>query len=512
MSSSSPPSRRGRRRRSTKAPQSETVTPTTTAIGGHHKSLCDDDLERIHQAVLHILSQIGLADVSPRARALLLEVGAHESDDSRMLFPATLVRSALSQTPAQTVLCGRRAHHDMTLSGDHVYTGTGGAAPTVVDLGTGMYRNATLRDLFNAAKLVDALPHIHFFSRSLVATDIADPRELDLSTTLVCLAGTSKHVMVSASDASHVREIADICYQVAGSEAAFRARPFLSLNVNHAVPPLRFHGDSCDVLIEAVHAGIPVHVNVFGQLGASSPVTIAGSVAQTTAETLAGVILAWATKPAAAVIAGPRPMITDLRTGAMSGGSGEQALANCAAIEMMRHYHLPNSIIAGATDSKAMDAQAGYEKALSVSQAVQSGAHLITQACGMHAGLMGVAYESYVMDNDMLGAILRSATAIEVSDQTLAIDSIAQAVHGEGHFLGHGETYARMKSDFLYPDIADRRSVEEWTAAGQPELLSVARNRVRTLLDAHSPEDTSTLARLADTLALNLVARGVNLG
>ena len=511
MSSSSPPPRRDRRRRGAQTPSAEAAIPTTRAIGGRQKSLTAGDIERMHKAVLHILSDLGLTDASPRARTLLLDAGARENSDARMLFPPALVETALSQTPSQTVLCGRHAQYDMLLSGDHVYTGTGGAAPMVVDLETGVYRNSTLRDLFDAAKLVEALPHIHFFSRSLVATDISDARELDLSTTLVCLAGTAKHVMVSASDPGHVREIADICYQLAGSEAAFRARPFLSLNVNHAVPPLRFHGDSCDVLIEAVAAGIPVHVNVFGQLGASSPVTIAGSVAQTTAEAIAGVILAWAANPGAAVIAGPRPMITDLRTGAMSGGSGEQALANCAAIEMMRHYQLPNSIIAGATDSKTMDAQAGYEKALSISQAVQSGAHLVTQACGMHAGLMGVAYESYVLDNDMLGAILRSATAIDVSDQTLAVDSIAQAVYGEGHFLGHAETYARMKSDFLYPDIADRRSVEEWTAAGQPDLLSVARDRARALLKSHKPQDVSTLLGLGDALGLKLVELGVNL-
>ena len=478
-------------------------------MGGRHRLLLKSDIERMHRAVLRILSEIGLSDVSPRARTLLLDAGAHESHDSRILFPSTLVDSALSQTPSQTILCGRHAHHDMILSGNHVYTGTGGAAPNIVDLETGAYRDSTLRDLFDAARLVDSLPHIHFFSRSLVATDISSPRELDLCTALTCLAGTSKHVMVSASDPLHVREIADICYQVAGSEAAFRERPFLSLNVNHAVPPLRFHRESCDVLIEAVTAGLPAHINVFAQLGASSPVTIAGSVAQTTAEAIAGIVLAWATRPGASVIAGPRPMITDLRTGAMSGGSGEQTLANSAAIEMMRHYNLPNSIIAGATDSKAMDAQAGYEKALSVSQAVQSGAHLVTQACGMHAGLMGVAYESYVMDNDMLGAILRSATAIEITDETLSVDAIAQAVHGEGHFLGHAQTYARMKSDFLYPDIADRRSVEEWTAAGQPDLVAVARERARSMLKAYEPKDAVTLARLDTSLKLRLKERGV---
>ena len=462
----------------------------------------------------HILAEVGVSDVSPRASSALVAAGAHETRHGRLVFPPAMVESAVAEVPSSLTLCGQDARHDLTVSGSHVYTGTGGAAPNVVDSETGEFRPATLRHLFDAARLVDALDHVHFFSRSLVATDIADARELDLYTALACIAGTSKHVMVSASDPRHVAEITKICYRIAGSETAFRARPFLSLNVNHAVPPLRLHAESCDVMIEAIDAGIPVHANVFGQLGASSPVTIAGSVAQTTAETLAGVMLAWATKSDALVIAGPRPMITDLRTGAMSGGSGEQALATSAAIEMMRFYNLPHSVIAGATDSKSVDIQAGYERALCVTQAVHSGAHLVTQACGMQAGLMGVALESYVIDNDLLGAVLRSATPIEINTETLALDAVAEAVQGDGHFLGDAQTYARMKSDFLYPDMADRSSIEAWTSAGQPDLREAARERVRSLLAAAPPAhaDTGVITGLCNDLGLDLAAHEVSLG
>jgi trimethylamine--corrinoid protein Co-methyltransferase len=278
-----------------------------------------------------------------------------------------------------------------------------------------------------------------------------------------------------------------MCATIAGSPEAFREKPFLSLNINHVVPPLRFDPDACDVLIEAVRLGIPVSVNTFGQLGASSPVTIAGSVTQTIAETLAGVVVAWAADPGARVIFGPRPMVTDLRTGAMSGGGGEQALLTATAIQMARHYGLPNSTIAGATDSKLADAQAGFEKALNVSLAVQAGCNIITQACGVQASLMGASFEAYVIDNDMLGAILRSASQLEVSPQTVSPAMISEVVRGEGHFLGHADTFARMQSDFLYPRIADRRSPAEWEADGAKDIRQVAHDRAQEILAQHFP-------------------------
>jgi trimethylamine--corrinoid protein Co-methyltransferase len=362
----------------------------------------------------------------------------------------------------------------------------------IVDLETGAYRESTLRDLYDAARLVDALEHVHFFSRSLVARDVSDLLSLELNTVFASLAGTTKHVCVSASKPDHVEQIAKMCHAVAGSEQAFRARPFLSLNINHAVPPLRFDPEACEVLLKAVEMGIPAMVNTFGQMGASSPVTMAGCVAQTIAETLAGMVLGWLIDPRAHLIFGPRPMVTDLRTGGMSGGSGEQATLTAACVQMARHFNIPNSTIAGATDSKIADAQAGYEKSLNVTLAAQAGCNFITQACGMQASLMAVSLEAYVIDNDMLGTILKSLAPVEVDPLTLALDNISEVVSGEGHFLGQPDTLARMSSDFVYPQLADRRSPSQWEDAGSQDIRTVARQRTMQLLATHFPSHLGT--------------------
>ena len=483
-------SRRGRRQRSSSSSEAGHAQPTTAstvAIGGRYKPLDQPELKQIDQAIFGIFGTIGLSEAPAIGTDTVLVVGGRLSDDGRLTFPPELVERALKGLRKNVTLYGQKPGHELTLHNKNVYLGTGGAAPYVVDIETGAYRESTLKDLYDAARLADALEHIQFFSRSLVARDMPDEQSLDINTAFASLCGTTKHVMVSASQPEHVRPIAEMCYAIAGSQEAFRAKPFLSLNINHVVPPLRFHAESCEVMAEAVKAGIPVLCNIFGQLGASSPVTIAGSVAQTMVEAIAGMIFAWLIDPNAVAICGPRPMVTDLRTGGMSGGSGEQALATAIATQMADYYGLPNSTIAGATDSKVPDAQAGYEKALSVTLAAQTGANLVTQACGMQGGLMGVSFEAYVIDNDMLGSILRSASKVEVSPTTLAVDAISEVVRGEGHFLGQPETYQRMKTDFLYPEIADRRTPDEWEADGSPDIRQTARDKAVEILSSHFP-------------------------
>lgn len=466
--------------------------------GGRFAPACAATLRAIHETALTLLAEVGLAEAPPAVVALVEGGGGRLSADRRLLFPPSLVERALAGLPRALTLHGRAGGADLRLEGKRVHVGSGGAAPFVIDPGAARYRPATLADLHDAARLVDALENIQFFSRSLVARDLEDPRTLDVNTAFAALAGTSKHVMVSASDAGSVDAIADLCAVVAGSEAAFRARPFLSLNVNHVAPPLRFAPEACEALLAAVRRGVPVHVNTFGQLGASSPVTVAGCVAQTVAETLAGMVVAWLADAEVRAVFGPRPMVTDLRTGAMAGGGGEQALLTALSVQMAQFYGLPNSTIAGATDSKIPDAQSGHEKCLSVTLAAQAGCNLITQACGMQAGLMGCSLDAYVIDNDMLGAILRSLAPVAIGAEALDAGAIAEVARGEGHFLGRPETLARMERDFLYPRIGDRRSPEAWEADGAPDIRVAAAAQARAILASDGPRhlDPETEAAL----------------
>jgi trimethylamine--corrinoid protein Co-methyltransferase len=275
---------------------------------------------------------------------------------------------------------------------------------------------------------------------------------------------------------------------------------------------MRFAEEACATLEQAILAGFPVQIISAGQAGATSPATIAGSLVQAVAETLAGFVFARLVDPNAAAIFAPKPLVADLRTGAMCGGGGEQAVLMAAAAQMGRFYDLPTSSIAGITDAKVADAQHGYEKCLAVSQAAHAGSNLITQACGMQASLLGVSLEGYVVDNDMLGAILRTVRGVEVCDETMGADVIASVCRGEGHYLGHAQTLGRMKADYVYPIVGDRRSPRDWEADGAIEMRPRAVRRAKEILASHFPAHLSDENDLAIRSHHNLLLSRRDIG
>ena len=480
--------RKGRRRGAQRDALSTDKAPVWPGVrGGLYRPLSDSDMERFHHAALDVLEKVGLSEASDSMVRRLEQAGGRVSEDGRLLFPRALVEDAIAGFRREIVLHGQRPGHELELCGTKVYVGTGGAAPDMLDLDTETYRPSQLQDLYDAARVADALENIHFFSRSVTARDMTTDLDLDVNTAFACLAGTAKHVMSSATLGPHVAHVVQMCETIAGGKAAFDERPFLSLNINHVIPPLRCNQDAFAVMEQAALLGLPFFVNSTDQAGASSPASLAGSVVQAVAETLAGMVFAWLVNPDCRAIFGPRPLITDLRTGAMTGGGGEQAVAMAAGVQMGQFYGLSNSCIAGATDSKIPDAQSGFEKALTVGLAAHAGSNLVTQACGMQAALMGCSLEAYVIDNDMLGGVLRSVRGIEPEPEAIAVEVFDQAARGDGHFLGSPDTMARMKSDYLYPEISDRRSPKEWAEAGSPDIRDAARIRVREILESHFP-------------------------
>jgi trimethylamine--corrinoid protein Co-methyltransferase len=359
----------------------------------------------------------------------------------------------------------------------------------VVNLETREYRESTLADLYDIARLVDTLEHIHYFQRPLVCRDMTDPRELDVNTCYACVSGTTKHVGTSCVLPEYLEETLQMLHVIAGGESKWRERPFVSLSSCFVVPPLRFAEDACATLEVAVRSGMPVLLLVAGQAGATSPAALAGAVVQEVAEALAGLVYVNAIVPRHPAIFGPWPFVSDLRTGAMSGGSGEQAVLMAACAQMGRFYDLPTGIAAGMADSKLPDAQAGYEKAYTNVLAGHSGANLVYESAGMHGSLLGCCYESYVIDNDMLGAVNRTVRGIEVNDESLSIEAMREVcIGGPNHFLGHSQTLSLMQKEYVYPEVGDRTSPKEWAEQGSTDVVQRATQRLRETLRQHYPD------------------------
>ncbi|MEM7207583.1 MAG: trimethylamine methyltransferase family protein [Pseudomonadota bacterium] len=482
--------RRGRAAR--KAQRAEPVESDARPVwpgvrGGRYQPLNPADIERVNETVMHLLETVGLAQAIPSMVKLVCERGGRMTDDDRLLFPRALVEDVIANCVKDFVLHGQAPGLEMEVSGTRVHVGTGGASPNIIDLESGLYREAMLRDLYDAARLVDTLDNIHFFNRSLVARDCPDPWTFDLNTAYVSMAGTRKHIGVSFSEASHVGPIAEMFDWVAGGPGKFREKPFCTLLCCHVVPPMRFAEESCEALEAGVRLGFPVQLISAGQAGATSPATLAGSVVQAVAESIAGIVFCYLIDPQAKVIFAPKALVSDLRTGAMCGGSGEQGVLMAATAQMGRYYGFVTSSMAGMTDAKTPDTQHGYEKCHGLTLAAHAGANIITQGCGLQASLLGAAFESYVIDNDMIGSMLRGVRGIEVNDETLATDVIETVVNGEGHYLGHDQTLARMEKDYYYPDNADRQSPSDWKDAGSLDARDRARNKAREVLQTHFP-------------------------
>ena len=487
------------------------VTPllppiTPGMVGGRYQPLTQSEMERIHHLVLRLLEDLGLSQVTPTLEARAIEAGAWVDDAGRLRFPRALVEDVIARTRRKFILHGIDPIHDLEIGGQRVHTGTGGAAPTIMDFNTGKYRESTVADLYDIARLVDRLDNVHWYHRSVVARDTDTILDLDMNTTYACLSGTTKSIAVSYTDGNSVRAVQPMLDMVAGGEGKFRQRPFCTAVCCHVVPPMRFATESCEALEAAVLAGMPILLVSAGQAGATAPAALAGAVAQACAEVLAGLILCNIIDPDCRGIFATWPFVSDLRTGAMSGGSGEQALLSAACAQMAGFYDLPNSVPAGMTDSKLPDAQSGGEKGYTISLAAHAGASMIHECAGMHGSLMGTAFESYVLDNDLLGAILRTVKGVEVSEDTLSFDVIRDVVMGAGHFLGHPQTFSRMKTDYLYPEIADRRSISEWQDAGARDARAVARDRVQKILADHYPrhigDDVDNRLRAAYNIVL----------
>lgn len=450
--------------------------------GGQYRPLSDAAMQRIHSAALDALEQIGLADAPQSGIDIMTAAGA-EYRDGRLYFPRTLVEDMLAKAAKQITLHGRNPAQDLNLSDNRVHYGTAGAAVHMVDVYGKDYRDSTLQDLHDAARIVDQLDNIHFLQRPIVARDIADNHEMDLNTIFACTSGTTKHIGTSFTEPGFVADAIEMLHMIAGGEEAWRARPFVSNSNCFVVPPMKFATESCEVMEECIRAGMPVLLLSAGMAGATAPPTIAGAIVQAVAECLAGVVYVNAIAPGHPAVFGTWPFVVDLRTGAMSGGSGEQALLTAGCSQMHHFYGLPGGAAAGIADSKLPDMQAGWEQMCSNVMAGLSGLNMVYEAAGMHASLLGFCHESLILGDDIIGQALRCVRGIEVSEDSVNIELIKSVcLDGPGHYLGTDQTLSLMQTEYVYPTLGDRSSPKEWAERDKPDLIANAIARKDAIL------------------------------
>ncbi|MEM6565410.1 MAG: trimethylamine methyltransferase family protein [Pseudomonadota bacterium] len=483
------PQRSGRKSRHAQRAAPPKVNPAPSGqVGGAYRPLDLPDLKSIYATALRLLRVLGMGEVPDRLAGDLIGAGAIRLDNGRVAMPEDLVKRCISLAARRFLLHGRDQTRSIEIGGDRVYFGTGGAAVNTLDMNTGLYRPSTLADLHNFTRLQDTLANVSWFTRCCIATDVADPFELDVNTAYALLKNTTKPVATAFTLAEHVDPIVQMFDIAAGGPGAFAERPFVKAHISPVISPMRFGEDAVDVVYKCIEHNIPMSCITAAQAGATAPATLAGFLAQSLAETLASLVMVNVISPGYPMIFSNWPFVIDLRSGAFAGGGGETVLLNAASAQLSNWLGLPSGVACSMTDAKSIDAQYGVEKGMTSLAAALAGGNLIYESSGMTASLLGASFEAFVLDDEMHAMTYRTLRGVEVTADNLGFDAICEAVLGEGHFLGAVQTHQAMERDYVYPRIADREQPGVWADTGARDAWGRAKERARAVLAEHHPQ------------------------
>lgn len=439
---------------------------------------------RVHDAALEVLDRVGIVVRSASVLAALAARGVRVDDASqRVWFTRAEVEAGLGAAPSTYTLAARDPRADLVLDGRHGWLSTDGSAAEMVDLDTGVRRATTLADLAMVSRLADAVPEIGLLWQSAEAGDIpVAVRPLhELRTQLT---ESSKHVqLMTAVTAFQAEGAVELARVVVGGAEALRARPILS-SFQVSLSPLTFEGGAVEAAVVYAQAGVPAGFVAMPIACATAPATATGLVVLSHAELLAGVTLLETLVPGAPTFYGACGTCMDLRTGLVTCGGPEDLLVQMASAQLGHAIGLPVSIGTFATGSKAPDWQAGLENGLSGFASLVSGADMCSGA-GLLYAARTFSLEEMLLDAEAWSLLASLGRGLALADEDLAIEAIA-AVGPAGDYLMEDHTLAHMRR-LWQPRFFDRRTWEEWEAAGRPEAADRARDRVRALLEAHRP-------------------------
>lgn len=454
--------------------------------GGQYKPFNETEVVKINESVITLLEKGGVKVFTKTGREAFKKAGADVNEsDNVVKIPRSMLEDAIASAPSKVVLCGRDPEKDCVLEGSNVYLGTGGTAINVLDMETGARRPSTNDDVRDMAKLMDALDYVSLFTINVFCNDVTNNDDIDVNRFYSSITNTSKHIMGGIYSPKGVQDVVEMASLIAGGIDKLRARPFVSF-ITLIISPFKIDDIYGEFTCYLAEQGLPVVVPTEPLCGTTSPVTMASNVVMHTAETLSGVVLTQLINPGAPVICGSVGSITDMRTMGHLSGAIERGMINAGVSQMAQHYKLPYYSTAGMTDSKAVDAQAGYESGMMNLLVAMSGANYIHDAAGLMEFDLTASYEKLVIDNEILGRCLRVLRGIDVNDDTIALDLMLKVGPG-GDFLAEEHTVKYMRSEFADNTISNRQNREAWEAEGSKDTFALAHEAAAKLLAEHKP-------------------------
>jgi trimethylamine---corrinoid protein Co-methyltransferase len=441
--------------------------------------LSGEDVEAIHEQAMTILEEIGVDFLHERAREVFGRSGMR-IEENRVRFDREFVLEQVAKAPEVFELQARNPARSVLIGGDNMVTAPVYGPPFVTDLEGGR-RGATIEDFTNFDKLAQAVDQIHCAGGTTV-----EPEDLPLGTRHLDMLyshirWTDKPFMGSVIANENARDTIEMASILLGGRDKIEKTPAVIslINVNS---PLRYDDRMLGALLEYSDAGQPVIVTPFLMAGAMSPMGLAGSLAQQTAEALAGIALVQLIRPGTPSVYGSFLTNTDMQSGSPAFGTPESAMGILASAQMARHYKLPFRGGGAMTSSKAPDAQAAYESMMCMWPTVLGRVNFVLHAAGWLESALLASYEKFMIDVEQLRMfewILQRG--LPVDEEGLAMDALREVGPG-GHFLGAEHTLRNYRTGFYRPTISSTENYDRWQRFGSRTADVVAAERWKQVL------------------------------
>jgi trimethylamine--corrinoid protein Co-methyltransferase len=439
-----------------------------------------DIVELVHTRTVEILSEVGFCVPEREALARLEAAGFPVERDSQMVRITTeLLDEALSRLPRDVCLHDRSGTTPVAFGRSSYFMGAG-TPVNVLDLETGARRPATRQDVRNLVRLQDALSNVEIVRPTVTATDQGECS--DLVEIAEALRGSGKPVVHRTLAAERVDPAVEMLAAVAGGEDALRARPSFA-TLYCPISPGYFTPENVRCLLRWAEHGVPITLLSMAMGGASAPATLLGELVVINADILAWIVALQILYPGVPLLYGSVSAVLDMRTGLLPLGAPERGMINAGAAVMGRHYGIPSMCGGLSSDAKALDAQAGFEKAVTAVPLLLEGADIIYGVGATDAG-SSISYTQMVLDDEFIAGLRRMMQGITVHDLDEEV-ALIKARTPRGNFLGTKHTRRTFREHWL-PGILSRDAYETWQAKGET-IEDICRRKAQDLLANHQP-------------------------
>jgi len=447
--------------------------------------LSNSQLEKIHQATLNLLATCGVRIGSKKAAKIFSAAGAiveKTGQYSLVKLPPDLVESCIHSAPGTVTYQGRIADSDYTTHSSNSTFTTFGECVNIIDPFTGKFRKSIKDDCSKSALFCDAIEEVKLLERPLNPSDFPAASQ-PLHNAEAIFSNTTKHAFIGSGNIELFRRMAKMAESCAAGSRDYDTRKIFSATIC-PVSPLLINKDSCDIIIEAARQGIGLLIFTMPLAGATSAVTLAGTLVSTNAEVLSGVVLAQLARKGTPCTYGSAATIMDLTQVDISLGAPELTLLSAAVAQLARCYEIPSFVCGGMTDSKLPDSQAGYEFSHSALTCLLAGGDIISGIGVIEKGLT-FDYAKLIMDVEMIRYLSKISAGIDTSSEKIAFDVINE-VGPSGEFLTHKHTYDHMRGQSV-TELFNRQKRPEWLESGGNTLSENAYLKAADILSNYKP-------------------------